>query len=90
MSKKTSSLSNRFAKRAHDLELTRAKAENLLLANSINVADIEQVYAGLFLDIFTEFEALIEDLFLGLLMGRLYSPSQSAIRKVRFMRVCQT
>ena len=38
--------------------------ETLFSSGYIAQTDIEQVYAGLFLNTFTEFEALIEDLFL--------------------------
>jgi hypothetical protein len=50
-------------------EATRCKVENLLTRGELDIADVEQVYAGLFLSAFTEFEALIEDVFLGILSG---------------------
>ena len=51
------------------LETTRCKVEDLLHRGELNVSDTEQVYAGLFLNVFTEFEALIENVFLGILSG---------------------
>jgi hypothetical protein len=47
--------------------------EALFAAGDITRNDVEQVYAGLFMDVFTEFETVIESLFLGLLSGSLYS-----------------
>jgi hypothetical protein len=45
--------------------------ERLLRRGELSVIDVEEVYAGIFLDIFTEFEALIEALFLGLVSREL-------------------
>lgn len=83
MPSKTASLAAKFVKHAKALETTRAKMENLVSVGRIGNLDIEQVYAGLFLNIFTEFEALLEDLFFGLLMGKLYSAANPIRRKVR-------
>jgi hypothetical protein len=57
--------------------------EGLLRSNHITRADIEAVYAGLFIDAFTEFEALIERLCLGLFEGSLKSSRQPATRLLR-------
>lgn len=84
MPSKTTVLSDKFISRAHELESTRAKIEILFSNGNVDIVDVEQVYAGLFLDIFTEFESLIEELFLGLLVGKLYSPTQAIARKVKF------
>jgi hypothetical protein len=64
--------------------------EALLSTGHIGVADIEQVYVGLYLDIFTEFEATIENLFLGLLDGSLYSRTYSIRRKAKIQPVSMT
>jgi len=76
--------------RSKALEKTRSKMEILLSAGHIEVADIEQVYGGLYLDIFTEFEVTIENLFLGLLTGSLYSRTYSIRRQVRIQPVSMT
>lgn len=73
MPKPTKSIARIFAQRIQNLEATRSRMERALLAGSIPLDDVAQVYAGLFLEAFTEFEALLEDLFLGLLSGELYS-----------------
>jgi hypothetical protein len=85
MPKKTASISNKFINRSNQLEVTRLKVESLDASGSINFDDIQQVYAGLFLDIFTEFEALIEDLFIGLLAGEYYSSTTTVKRLVRIV-----
>ena len=57
--------------------------EELFSTGEIDLNDIEQVYSGLFLSLFTEFEILLEQLFLGLLDGSL----TSLYRPVRKMKV---
>jgi hypothetical protein len=69
MPKKTTGLAKSFSKKLTLLEVTRMRSEALLLAGHLSVDDVEQVYAGLFLDAFTEFEALVENLFVGLFSG---------------------
>lgn len=83
MPRKTKKLADTFVSRSSQLETTRAKMESLVVSGSINRVDVEQVYAGLYLDIFTEFEALIEKLFIGLLSGEFYSASYTIQKKVR-------
>jgi hypothetical protein len=46
--------------------------------------DIEQVYSGIYLDAVTSFERLIENLFIGLLVGRISHNSSKVICKVGF------
>jgi len=55
------------------LEMTRSKMEQLLVQGAIVRRDIEQVYAGLYLDALTQFELLLETLFLGLVTSRIAS-----------------
>lgn len=83
MTAKTITLANKFIERASILDSTRSKMEALLAAGNIGISDIEQVYAGLYLDIFTDFEAMIEDLFIGLLSGQLYSQTHTVSRNVK-------
>lgn len=66
-------LANNFATHISSLESTRQKMEGLLVSNQIGLDDIEKVYAGLYLSVFTEFEGLIEELFLGLLAASITS-----------------
>ena len=87
MPKRTNSLFNIFTARSRELEKTRSKMEVLLDSGNIELNDIEQVYAGLYLDIYTEFESLIEELFIGLLSGRLYTNSYNIRRKVKISPV---
>ena len=56
-----------------DLEITRSKSEVLFSNRQLSVSDIDKLYMGLYLSLFTEFESTIEKLFLGLLSGKYYS-----------------
>ena len=73
----TRRLSEQLSKHYKDLEDTRSKVETLLISGHLNVYDVERVYSGLYLSLFTEFEGTIEKLFLGLLSGRYYSKNRS-------------
>jgi len=64
------------------LEKTRTKMEQLLGQGAIVRRDIEQVYEGLYIEAFTSFEQFIEDLFVGILVGRLQAPSQSIVPRI--------
>lgn len=75
MPRPCSDLSTNFINHIQSLEATRQKMESLLLNGTISLDDIEQVYTGLYLSVFTEFEGLIEELFFGLLSGDLVSPN---------------
>jgi hypothetical protein len=67
------SLVNDLVAHLKSLEWTRTKMERLLSEGAIVRRDIEKVYKGLYLDAITSFEGLVEELFLGLLVGRLVS-----------------
>jgi len=84
------SLATEFIRRTNILEVSRTKMETLFASGNIAQTDIDQVYAGLFLNTFTEFEALIEDLFLGFLMGVLYSKTYTIVKRVRIKPVSLT
>ena len=71
MPRSATTLSNRFAGHLRFLNMTRNKMERLLSTNDIVTRDINQVYAGLYLDAVASFERLIEELFIGLASGRL-------------------
>ena len=90
MPRLTNSLAVTFVSHSQALEKTRSKMEILLGAGHIELTDIEQVYVGLYLDIFTEFEATIENLFLGLLTGYLYSRTYSIKRQAKIQPVSMT
>lgn len=85
MPRQAKKLSLKFTKRAHQLNGVRKKMEKLFINGELDVVDVEEVYAGLFLDIFTEFEALIENLFLGLLSGELYAVA-NPVKKTIFIK----
>ncbi len=73
MPKPSIEIANEFILQLDALEVTRSKLEALLVDGRIDVDDIEHVYCGLYLEAFTSFEALLEDLFFGLLFGDLIS-----------------
>lgn len=81
MPKRTSGLAKSFSKKLALLETTRARAEALLLEGRLSVDDVELVYAGLFLDAFTEFETSVELLFLGLFSGT-HKSSLPTVRRI--------
>ncbi len=83
-----SRLSRDYAISIKSLEATRCKVETLLIRGELTVSDTEQVYAGLFLDAFTEFEALIEDVFLGILSGT--HSSTTSKRRIKIIPVSLT
>ena len=73
-----------FTDNLNDLESTRSKMENLLTENTVTILDIEQVYAGLFMEIMTSFESLVEHLFVGLLSGRFDPDATGAVPLIDF------
>ena len=81
----TASLATAYVSKVGSLETTRTKVENLLASGDLSVVDVEQVYAGLFLDAFTEFEALLEDLFLGIVSGSHASSVATTKRRVEIV-----
>jgi hypothetical protein len=81
MAKLTKRLHQNFETQLISIEATRGKMEGLYVAGHINVSDIEHVYAGLFMELFTDFEALLEELFFGLLNGQLFTRTYPVIKK---------
>ncbi|MDD4051481.1 MAG: hypothetical protein PHR28_06250 [candidate division Zixibacteria bacterium] len=73
MPRRTVSLAVKFRQVTAQLEGTRSQMEMLLRKKDITIDDINHVYVGLFIEVCTHFEALIEDLFVGLVAGDLYS-----------------
>jgi hypothetical protein len=64
-------LSDDFAARLKKFERARAKLERLLLSGHVSRQEVSLFYEGIFLRTVTSFEGLVEDLFVGLLTGRL-------------------
>lgn len=83
MAKRPGYLARDFSAKLALLEKTRSKVEHLFPQGHLDQGDVEAVYAGLFIDAFTEFEALIENLFIGIFDGSLRSSTQPATRLLR-------
>lgn len=79
MPKSSTSLALEFRKYVQSLENTRRKMESLLNNNNLDLNDIEKVYDGLYINLFTEFASLIEDLFFGLLKKKILSPLTNVV-----------
>lgn len=75
---------NKFVGHLKYMEKTRTKLEKLKSQRIIVKRDIEQIYSGLFLDVICSFEDFIENLFIGLLVGRLIHSSPNIIPRVNF------
>lgn len=82
MPKHSRTLHNEFSFKVQALNSTRQSFENAFVAHLISDVDIIQGYAGLYLDLFTEFEGLIESLFIGILSGSITSNNTSVKRKL--------
>lgn len=87
MPKRSTTLRGEFAQRITDLNSTRSHFEIAFSNGTISDVDIIQGYAGLYLDLFTEFENLIENLFIGILGGTVSHTDNTIIRKVRIKPV---
>lgn len=83
MSKQSILLFNKLNNHLKNLEYTRKKIEKLVSKDIIVKRDVEQVYKGLFLEIYSSFENFIEELFLGLLLDK-YVQNSSVCTKVSF------
>lgn len=73
MAKSSVEILNLFQRKLRTLEQIRKKQETLFLKNQIVCRDIEEVYAAIYLDVIASFEALIGELFIGLLAGQVRS-----------------
>jgi hypothetical protein len=80
MPKSSKTLHKELLKKLKALDNTRKNFERAFSTTTIKIDDISQAYAGLYLDLFTEFENLIEKLFMGLLNGDI-KPNNSLITK---------
>lgn len=81
MAKSSLEIVKSFQKKLISLEHTRKKQEGLFSEKLIAKRDIEEVYAAIFLNAITSFEALIEELFIGMLSRKIRSSNSSV--KVR-------
>jgi hypothetical protein len=82
MSKKSITLHKKFLEKLKALDDTRIKFETAFSSSLIHDEDIRQAYAGLYLDLFTEFENLLEELFLGILKGEVKSNNPTIKSKI--------
>lgn len=80
MPKSSKSLHKDFLNKVRELNVIRNSFENAITLRSINSIDILQAYAGLYFDLFTDFERSIEALFLGLLNGEI-KHSQTTVKR---------
>jgi hypothetical protein len=74
MPRPASKISDEFAARLRTFERARAKFEKLLTAGKVSRHDLNLFYEGIFLRTVTSFEALMEELFVGLLCGGITPP----------------
>jgi hypothetical protein len=67
-------ISSEFASRLQAFERSRVKMERLMVDSRINRRDINLFYEGILLRSVTSFEAMLEELFIGLLTGKITAP----------------
>lgn len=84
MSRPSHSLANELIGHLRNIEKTRAKMETLFSSGAIVRRDIEQVYAGLYMNAITSLEHVIENLFIGLLVGSLTARTTAIVPRVTF------
>lgn len=75
MPKQARNLSRSFTEEIVKLERTRIAGENLLISGQFDQDSLEKLYSGLFIEVFTNFENLIEKLFFGLLTRQFINSS---------------
>lgn len=78
-----------FSFRTTSIERTRIKMEELLISQAITLNDIQHLYAGLYMELFTEFESLLEELFFGLYNGTYFSRHYTIIRKSKISPISE-
>ena len=79
MSNKKDELLKKLLRRIESLEKTRDRMESLFDAKEISKKDIEQVYKGLFLDMVSSFESIIEEIFVYFLLEK----HQLKVKKIK-------
>jgi hypothetical protein len=90
MPKRSRTLHTEFQRKVQALDLTRRNFEKAFANHLISDTDIIQGYAGLYLDLFTEFEGLIENLFIGVLSGTVSPDNPDVVRKVSIKPVSES
>jgi len=80
--REASLLADDFIRRAQSLERTRLKAESLYVDGHFAKRDVAYIYEAIFLSLMTRFELLLEELFFGLLMGRMTSSDPRVRTKI--------
>jgi hypothetical protein len=83
MPRPATAISNDFTARLRMFERARAKLERLLLSGHVTRHDVNLFYEGIFLRTVTSFEALMEELFVGLLTGGI-TPGRNVHPRVTF------
>jgi len=83
VAKNSVELLDSFGRKLKGLEQTRKRQEILFSNSQIVLRDIEEVYAALFLGVVVSFEDLIEELFIGMLAGKIYSKYSSVNVRVK-------
>lgn len=81
MAKSSKTLHKELMRKLKRLDNTRLNFERAFSAGTILDEDISQAYAGLYLDLFTEFENLLENLFMGVITGTV-KHNNSAVSKL--------
>lgn len=71
MAKTSMQIFKLLQKKLKRLEQIRNKQESLFVSNQIALRDVEEVYGALFLNTVASFEGFVEDLFMGLLAGKI-------------------
>ena len=83
MAKSSIYLLDSFDKKLKGLERTRKKQEGLFSNGQLVLRDIEEVYAAIFLNSVVSFEVMIEELFIGLLAGKVNSRFSNVNSRVK-------
>lgn len=84
MSKTAAELAERLNRVATRLELRVVKAESLYRSSHLNAEDVEFVYGSAYVQFAAQLEAILEDLFMGLLTGSVVMPRAQAVSRVPF------
>ena len=77
MAKPASSVAKAVSSRARSLGRYLQRVEALHASGSLSLSDVERAYSGVMLEFYAFVERSIEELFLGLLRGRLVSSNKS-------------
>ena len=73
-----------FARSLASSERTRLRVEALLANGDLGINDVERVYEALFVRSVVQFEAMLEEVFLGLISERLKSPRSHVSARAKF------